>query len=150
MPEPRSCAPSAIPVVGLCAARNQLQHRAGTVRIEIFVVIVVDPDHGSVYAGSEAFDLSQRELAVRPGFAQSDAQRFLTGLNDFIASPEPARRRCTDLHQGLADGLQVYHRVKGRDLVDTYGRHIQILGDRADHLRGHPASVVPLNEIQNG
>ena len=104
---------------------------------------------GSVDARPETLDLPQREPAVRAGVAQPDAQRFLAGPDDAVASPEPARRRRADLDHGLADGLQVYHRVEGRDLVDAYGRHIQVSGDRVDHLRGQPAPVAPLNEIQN-
>src|SRR6185312_807822 len=96
-----------------------LDQPLGRWRVEVLVEIVVDLDDRRVDAGAQTLDLGQRELAVRRGLADGDAEPLLASRDDLFGAPEPARRRRADLEEMLADRAQIEHRVEGRDLVDA-------------------------------
>src|SRR5713101_7664174 len=62
------------------AARESVDQRLGRGPIEILVEIVIDLDHRSVDAGTQALNLGERELAVRRGLADVDPELLPTGL----------------------------------------------------------------------
>ena len=57
---------------------------------EVFVVVVVDLDHGGVDAGAEALDLADGEELVVGHAADADAKVLLAGRHDLVATSEPA------------------------------------------------------------
>lgn len=71
---------------GAGARLQGLDELSGSLGCEVFVVVVVDLDHGGVDAGSEAFNLDEGEEPVRGGLALLDAQFLLDCLDDDIGA----------------------------------------------------------------
>lgn len=53
---------------------------------KVLVVVVVDLDHGSVDAGTEALDLDEGEETILGGLALLDAEVVLDGLDDDVGA----------------------------------------------------------------
>ena len=64
---------------------------------EIFVVVIIDLDHGRVDAGAEALDLADGEELVVGHAADADAKVLLAGRHDLVAASEPAGGGCANL-----------------------------------------------------
>ena len=64
---------------------------------EIFVVVIVDLDHGRVDAGAEALDLADGEELIVGHAADADAKVLLAGRHDLVAASEPAGGCCANL-----------------------------------------------------
>lgn len=61
---------------------------------EIFVVVVIDLDHGGVHAGAQTFDLDEGEEAVLGGVAGGDAEVLGDGVDDLRATAAAELARC--------------------------------------------------------
>ena len=64
---------------------------------EIFVVVIIDLDHRSVDASSEALDLADGEELVVGHAADADAKVLLAGRHDLVTASEPAGGCCANL-----------------------------------------------------
>ena len=64
---------------------------------EIFVVVIVDLDHGRVNAGSEALDLADGEELVVGHLAGSNSKVLLARSHDLVTATQPAGCCCTNL-----------------------------------------------------
>ena len=99
---------------------------------EVLVIVVVDLDHWRVSAGSEAFDLGQREEAVLGGVALAQAAEFAR-LQHVVRPAQHARRRAAHLNVETSDRHQVEHGVEGRDLEHLDRRHVELTSDKLHH-----------------
>lgn len=68
----------------------------------VYVVVVVDLDHGGVCAGAEAFHAQQREHAVGGGLAVLDAELLHHGLPDLLSTAQHARSGDAGLDEELS------------------------------------------------
>ena len=64
---------------------------------EIFVVVIIDLDHGRVDARSEALDLADGEKLVVSHVAGSNAKVFLARSHDLVTATQPAGCCCANL-----------------------------------------------------
>lgn len=65
---------------------QRIEKRLGRLGSQVFVVVVVDLDHGGVDAGTQALDLDECEEAVGGGLSLLDPQVFFNGLDDGVAA----------------------------------------------------------------
>ena len=136
---------------------------------EIFVVVVVDLDHGGIDTGTQAFDLDESEQTILSGVAGSDAQVLGDRLDDLGAAATAELARCLDgrqsiqerkktmqilsyrraeLNKVLAHRLTVVHGVESRDFVDTHRGHLEHAGDLV-HDANAGVTVLALAQIQD-
>src|SRR5205807_522887 len=116
----------------------------------ILVSILPDQHHRRVYAGAKALDFLPAEIAILGKMKGIVMDAALTYLDDIAGATQPAGRRAADLDMRLlADGLQLEHRVKGRDLQRADIRHIEQIGDRADRGFRNPALMLLLDAPQD-
>lgn len=157
---------------GLLESGEQRLHRFGG---KVLVVVVVDLDHGSVDAGTQAFDLDEGEEAVFGSVSRGDTQVFRDRLDDLVATAttelagclkllvsddkdeerygtrgrgSPISYRCAKLNKVLANRLTVVHGVEGCDFVDTHGGHLQETGDLV-HDADAGVAVLALTNVQD-
>jgi hypothetical protein len=131
----------------VCASRFRsvlqcIQEGDGRFVGQVFVVVVVDLNHGGVRARAEALDFGHGEKAVLGSLAVVDAQSVFASFHDSVAVAEHAwgllqsavlgafgggvsTYRCADLDVELARGVPVVHGVERGDLVYTHGWHLQ-------------------------
>ena len=64
---------------------------------EIFVVVIIDLDHGRVDASSEALDLADGEELVVGHLAGSNSKVLLACSHDLITATQPAGSCCANL-----------------------------------------------------
>lgn len=117
---------------------------------EVFKVVVVDLDHGSVGAGTEALDFDQGKLLVLGGLTGLDAELSLESLEDLCGATaaEHARGGGAELQKVLSDGLAVEHGVESGDLVYAHRRHLEELGDIVHDRDRDPTRVLALTEVE--
>ena len=64
---------------------------------EIFVVVIIDLDHGCIDACSEALHLADGEELVVGHLARSDAEVLLARSHDLVTATQPAGCCCANL-----------------------------------------------------
>src|SRR6516165_7969759 len=116
--------------------------------IEILVEIVVDLKDWRVDAGSQTFDLDQREKSVRRGAANADTELALTGADHLVRTAQPTGRGRASLQQISSDRPQIEHRVKSCDLVDPDRRHPEHFCDAVHCRPREPSAMLALRQIQ--
>lgn len=117
---------------------------------QILEVIIVDLNHGSVGASTEALYLDQRKLLIRGGLTSLDLQLVLNGRKNLIGTTtaEHARGGGAKLHKVLSDRFAVEHGVERSDLVNAHRRHLEQLGNVVHDRNGNPTRVLSLTEIE--
>ena len=102
---------------------------------EILVEIIVDLHHRRIGAGTKAFDLKPRELAVGRDVALV-ADLVFQDLFQVLRAHAMTRHRAAKLDEMRPDRLKVEHGVEGRDLHHPDVRHAEHFGDMLDRGRG--------------
>jgi len=93
----------------------------GEVLIEVFVVNL---DHGSVGASSEAFDFLQSEETVFTSLVHMlDSREVFHSLYNVLGASEHAGSGATDLKVVLANLGSVEHGVETSYLIHLHGSH---------------------------
>jgi len=70
----------------LVGGLQRFEELDGGFRGQVFVVVVVDLDHGGVDAGAEAFDFGEGEETVGGGVAGANAEVLLDGFHDYVGA----------------------------------------------------------------
>lgn len=157
---------------GLLEGGEQRLHRFGG---KVLVVVVVDLDHGSVDAGTQAFDFDEGEETIFGGVSGGDTQVFRDRLDDLVATATtelagclkwlsamtktrgrmprqvgkgPISYRRAKLNKVLANRLTVVHGIESCDFVDTHGGHLQETGDLV-HDADAGVAVLALANVQD-
>ena len=116
----------------------------GVGNCEVFIVVVVDLDHGRVDTCPKALHLADGEELVVGHLAGSDAEVLLARSHDLITATQPAGCCCANLtrnrssivlceikHLDMEFSYRVAHEhgVKGGHLIDTHARHTNHLSE---------------------
>ena len=116
-------------------------------RVEVFVIVIVDLHHRRVAAGAEALDLDPGKRAVS-GDMVLHADALLADFLDVVGAAQHAGRRAAELHMMAPDRRQVEHRIEGRDFEHAHQRHVEHLRDFLDRWLGQPIIVLLLRAPQ--
>lgn len=137
---------------------------------QVFVVVVINLDHGGVDTGTKALNLNVGEEAVLGGVAGGDSEVLVDGLDDGVGAaaaelagglksdiirvyPIASSKRWTyssaDLDEVFADRLAVVHCVEGRDFVNAHGGHLEHAGNLV-HDADAGEAVLALAKVEQG
>lgn len=136
--------------LGLPAGLELVQNLDGRFWRQVFVKLVVDLDHGSIRASTQAFDFDDGKLVVGRRLAEPDAQMVRDGVDNLVgtATSEHARRRRANLDEMLAYGFAVEHGVKSGDFVHSHGRHFEQFRDVIHDADRAPVLVLVLGNLE--
>ena len=95
------------------------------------MVVLVDLHHRRGAAAGEALGGAERDLAVRRGLADVDAEALLAVLDDVVRAAERAGEGAADPDLVLADRLLVEERVEGDDALHVRRREIEPVARRS-------------------
>src|SRR6185295_16775383 len=110
--------------------------------VEVFVEVLADLKHRRVHASAEALHFHPGEFAVGGNRMRLRVYVLLADGHDVGGAAQPAWRGGADLHEVLADGMKIEHRVEGRDFEHTHVGHAEQLRDRFDHWLADPAFLL--------
>ena len=94
---------------------------------------------GRAAAGRQALHFLERDLLVRRGLAELDAETLFQVFYDRIRPTQHARDVGADADLVLADRLEVVHRIKGGNLVHLNGTHPKQFGHIVHERHRQPA-----------
>ena len=105
---------------GVSPRAQCVDNPAHGVCVDIFVVVIADPDGRRIDARPKAFDLAQGEHPVFGCSVEINAECLPAGRDNVTAAAQFARGSRADPNEVFTDRCKIVHRVKGRDFVGAH------------------------------